>query len=473
MPNPAAPGPSSAPTAPLTALTTLTAVSPLDGRYRNKVAALAEQFSEYGLIRNRIRIEIRWLKALADEPRIAEVPPFSEHACALLDAAAADFGVADAERVKAIERTTNHDVKAIEYWLKEVFATTPEIARAAEFIHFACTSEDINNLAYGLMLSEARRTVLLPAINVLIHELRALAHAHAALPMLGRTHGQPATPTTLGKEIANVVARLERMLPAFADAPLPGKINGAVGNYNAHRVAYPDVDWPGLARRVVTELGLEFNVYTTQIEPHDGLAALFDALARVNTIVLDLDRDLWGYISLGYFRQSTREGEVGSSTMPHKVNPIDFENSEGNLGLANALLRHLADKLPVSRWQRDLTDSTVLRNVGVALGHSLLGYVSCRQGIARLAVDRERLAADLDANWEVLAEAIQTVLRRYGVPEPYEQLKALTRGKRGITRESLHAFIDTLAIPEDAKARLRALTPATYIGDAAELAKRI
>ena len=291
--------------------------------------------------------------------------------------------------------------------------------------------------------------------------------------MLGRTHGQPATPTTLGKEIANVVARLERMLPAFADAPLPGKINGAVGNYNAHRIAYPDVDWPGLARRVVTGLGLEFSVYTTQIEPHDRLAALFDALARVNTIVLDLDRDLWGYISLGYFRQSTREGEVGSSTMPHKVNPIDFENSEGNLGLANALLRHLADKLPVSRWQRDLTDSTVLRNVGVALGHSLLGYVSCSQGIAKLAVDPERLAADLDANWEVLAEAIQTVLRRYGVPEPYEQLKALTRGKRGITRESLHAFIDALAIPDDARARLKALTPATYIGDAAELAKRI
>jgi adenylosuccinate lyase len=463
MPNAAAPGPLSA----------LTALCPLDGRYRNKVSALAEHFSEYGLIRNRIRIEIRWLTALADEPGIAEVPPFSAHARAMLDAAAAEFGVVDAERVKAIERATNHDVKAVEYWLKERFATTSEIAHAAEFIHFACTSEDINNLAYGLMLSEARRTVLLPAINVLIDELRTLAHAHAALPMLGRTHGQPATPTTLGKEIANMVARLERMLPAFADAPVLGKINGAVGNYNAHRVAYPDVDWPGLARRVVTELGLEFNVYTTQIEPHDGLAALFDALARVNTIVLDLDRDLWGYISLGYFRQSTREGEVGSSTMPHKVNPIDFENSEGNLGLANALLRHLADKLPISRWQRDLTDSTVLRNVGVALGHSLLGYVSCHQGIAKLEVDRERLAADLDANWEVLAEAIQTVLRRYGAPEPYEQLKALTRGKRGITRESLHTFIDALAIPDDAKARLRALTPETYIGDAAELAKRI
>ncbi|HEX8013540.1 MAG TPA: adenylosuccinate lyase [Casimicrobiaceae bacterium] len=463
MPNAAAPGPLSA----------LTALSPLDGRYRSKVAALAEQFSEYGLIRNRIKVELVWLKALADEPRVAELPPFSTSTRALLDAAPGEFAVADAERVKAIERTTNHDVKAIEYWLKETFAGTPEIARAAEFIHFACTSEDINNLAYGMMLSEARSAVLLPAITALIGDLRALAHAHAALPMLARTHGQPATPTTLGKELANVVARLEHALPGFADARLPGKINGAVGNYNAHRVAYPDVDWQGLARRVVTELGLDFNAYTTQIEPHDGLAALFDALARINTVVLDLDRDIWGYISLGYFRQSTKAGEVGSSTMPHKVNPIDFENSEGNLGLANALLRHLADKLPVSRWQRDLTDSTVLRNVGVALGYSLLGFLSCRQGIAKLAVDPDRLAADLDANWEVLAEAIQTVLRRYGAPEPYEQLKALTRGRRGITRESLRAFIDTLEIPADAKARLEALTPATYIGDAAELARRI
>ena len=401
------------------------------------------------------------------------MPPFSASARALLAAATAGFGVADAERVKAIERTTNHDVKAVEYWLKERFAATPEIARAAEFIHFACTSEDINNLAYGLMLGEAREAILVPAIGALVGDLRGLAHAHAAVPMLGRTHGQPATPTTLGKEIANVVARLERALPAFADLRLPGKINGAVGNYNAHRVAYPEVDWPALSRRVVTALGLDFNAYTTQIEPHDGLAALFDALARLNTIVLDLDRDLWGYISLGYFRQSAVEGEIGSSTMPHKVNPIDFENSEGNLGLANALLRHLSDKLPVSRWQRDLTDSTVLRNVGVALGYSLLGYTACRQGLARLAIDPERLAADLDANWEVLGEAIQTVLRRYGAPEPYEQLKALTRGRRGITRESLHAFIDALTIPGDAKARLKALTPATYVGDAAELAKRV
>ena len=454
-------------------LSVLTALSPLDGRYRNKLARLAEHFSEYGLIRHRVRVELTWLQALADEGGVTEVPPFSASARALLVAACKDFSVADAERVKAIEQKTNHDVKAVEYWLKERFAAVPEIARAAEFIHFACTSEDINNLAYGLMLLESRRTVLSPAVTALIADLRVLARAHAALPMLGRTHGQPATPTTLGKEIANVVARLESALPAFADAMLPGKINGAVGNYNAHRIAYPDVDWQALARRVVTALGLDFNAYTTQIEPHDGLAALFDALARINTIVLDLDRDLWGYVALGYFRQKTKEGEVGSSTMPHKVNPIDFENSEGNLGLANALLRHLADKLPVSRWQRDLSDSTVLRNVGVALGYSLLGYLSCRQGLSRLAVDPVRLAADLEANWEVLAEAIQTVMRRFGVPEPYEQLSALTRGKSGITRESLHAFIDALAIPADAKARLKVLTPATYIGDAAELAQRI
>ena len=454
-------------------LSALTALSPLDGRYRNKLARLAEHFSEYGLIRHRMRVELAWLEALADEGGVAEVPPFSASARAALSAAAKDFSLADAERVKAIEQKTNHDVKAVEYWLKERFATVPEIARAAEFIHFACTSEDINNLAYGLMLLESRRTLISPAISALIGDLRALARAHAALPMLGHTHGQAATPTTLGKEMANVVARLERALPAFADATLPGKMNGAVGNYNAHRIAYPDVDWQALARRVVTALGLDFNAYTTQIEPHDGLAALFDALARINTIVLDLDRDLWGYVALGYFRQETKEGEVGSSTMPHKVNPIDFENSEGNLGLANALLRHLADKLPLSRWQRDLSDSTVLRNVGVALGHSLLGYMACRQGLAKLAVDPVRLAADLDANWEVLAEAIQTVMRRYGVPEPYEKLKALTRGKSGITRDSLHAFIDALAIPADAKARLKALTPATYIGDAAELAQRI
>ena len=455
------------------ALSALTALSPLDGRYREKVSSLAEHFSEYGLIRNRIKVELAWLSALADEPSIAEVPAFSAAARTALAAAAAEFRAADAERVKAIERTTNHDVKAMEYWLKQRFAGMPEIARVAEFIHFACTSEDINNLAYASMLLEARRAVLVPEIEGLVADLRVLAHAHATLPMLGRTHGQAATPTTLGKEMANVVARLERALPAFSQGRLAGKINGAVGNYNAHRVAYPDVDWQALARRVVASLGLDFNAYTTQIEPHDDLAALFDALARLDTIVIDLDRDIWGYISLGYFRQSVKEGEVGSSTMPHKVNPIDFENSEGNLGLANALLRHLADKLPISRWQRDLTDSTVLRNAGVALGHSLLGFLACRQGLAKLAVDPARLAADLEANWEVLAEAIQTVLRRYGAPEPYEQLKALTRGKRGMTRESLHCFIDGLPIPDDARARLKALTPSTYIGDAAELAKRV
>jgi adenylosuccinate lyase len=455
------------------ALSPLTALSPLDGRYRAKVAALAEYFSEYGLIRERIRIELAWLEALANEPGVTEVKPFSSAARALLAAAAADFTVADAERVKAIERTTNHDVKAMEYWLKERFASVPEISGTGEFIHFACTSEDINNLAYGCMVLAARRHVLLPALAELTVDLRALAHAHADLPMLSRTHGQPATPTTLGKEMANVVARLERAVGAFAAAPLPGKINGAVGNYNAHVVAYPGIDWEALARRIVGGLGLEFNAHTTQIEPHDGLAALFDALARINTIVIDLDRDVWGYVSLGYFRQKVKEGEVGSSTMPHKVNPIDFENSEGNLGLANALLRHLSDKLPISRWQRDLSDSTVLRNVGVAFGYALLGFASCRQGLLRLAVDPARLAADLDANWDVLGEPIQTVMRRYGVPNPYEQLKALTRGKGGITRDSLHAFIDALAIPADAKTRLKALTPATYIGKAAELARRV
>jgi len=455
------------------ALSPLTALSPLDGRYRTKVAALAEYFSEYGLIRERIRVELAWLEALSDEPGVTEVKPFSSAARATVAAAAGDFTLADAERVKAIERTTNHDVKAMEYWLKERFAKAPEISAASEFIHFACTSEDINNLAYGCMVLAARRDVLLPALAELIADLRARAHAHADLPMLSRTHGQAATPTTLGKEMANVVARLERAVGAFAAAPLPGKINGAVGNYNAHVAAYPGIDWEALARRIVDALGLEFNAYTTQIEPHDGLAALFDALARVNTIVIDLDRDVWGYVSLGYFGQEVTEGEVGSSTMPHKVNPIDFENSEGNLGLANALLRHLSDKLPISRWQRDLSDSTVLRNVGVAFGYALLGFVSCRQGLSRLAVDPARLAADLNANWDVLAEPIQTVMRRYGVPNPYEQLKALTRGKGGITRESLHAFIDKLAVPADAKARLKALTPATYIGKAAELARRI
>ena len=455
------------------ALTPLTALSPLDGRYRAKLTSLAEHFSEFGLMRRRVRVELAWLEALSDESGIAEIPPFSASARALFASVYRDFSVADAERIKEIERTTNHDVKAVEYWLKERLASVLEAARVSEFIHFACTSEDINNLAHGLMLADARREVLLPALSALTGDLRALAHAHAALPMLARTHGQAATPTTLGKEMANVVSRLDRASALFANVVLPGKINGAVGNYNAHLAAYPAVDWESLARKVVTKLGLEFNAYTTQIEPHDGMAAMFAALARVNTIVIDLDRDLWGYVSLGYFRQKLKQGEVGSSTMPHKVNPIDFENSEGNLGLANALLRHLADKLPISRWQRDLSDSTVLRNMGVALGYTLLGLASCRSGLARLEVEPARLAADLDANWEVLAEPIQTVMRRYKVPNAYEQLKALTHGKRGMTRESLHAFIDALEIPVEAKASLKALTPATYVGDAAALARRV
>ena len=451
----------------------LTALSPLDGRYAAKLAALREQFSEFALIRQRVRIEIAWLCALAAEPAIVEVPPFAAATLQALSDVAARFAPEDAARVKAIERRTNHDVKAVEYWLKERFASVPEIARAAEFIHFACTSEDINNLAHGIALAEARRDVLLPLAHDVIADLRAIAHAHAALPMLARTHGQAATPTTLGKEIANVVARLDRTTAAFAKVVLKGKMNGAVGNFNAHAIAYPEVEWERFAAKVVMSLGLELNPYTTQIEPHDCIAEYCDALARINSVLIDFDRDVWGYIALGYFRQQPREGEVGSSTMPHKVNPIDFENSEGNLGVANALLRHFADKLPISRWQRDLTDSTVLRNLGVALGHAVLGWTSLRQGIAKLDADPARLAADLDANPEVLAEAIQTVMRRYGLPEPYEQLKALTRGKAGMTQAALVAFVDGLSLPDDAKARLRALTPAGYVGIAEALAKRV
>jgi adenylosuccinate lyase len=450
----------------------LTALSPLDGRYAQKVDALRACFSEFALIRDRVRVEIAWLLALSEEPAIPEVPPFSDAAQRALAAIVASFSEEDAARIKAIERTTNHDVKAVEYWLKERVAGLPGIARVSEFIHFACTSEDINNVAHGIALLDARQTVLLPMLEAIAGDLRKLAHAHAGLPMLARTHGQAATPTTLGKEMANVYARLERQISAFAKIPIKGKMNGAVGNYNAHAIAYPGVEWEKLAAKMVAGLGLEFSPYTTQIEPHDGIAEYCDALARADTILIDLDRDVWGYVSLGYFRQRMRAGEVGSSTMPHKVNPIEFENSEGNLGLANALLRHLADKLPVSRWQRDLTDSTVLRNLGVALGHALLGFVSLRQGLAKLEVDPQRMASDLDANWEVLAEAIQTVMRRYGVPEPYEKLKALTRGRSGMTRESLHTFIDTLALPDDAKARLLALTPATYVGLAEALARR-
>ncbi len=453
--------------------TALTALSPLDGRYAGKVAALSPHFSEYGLVRHRIRVELAWLVALADEAAIAELPPFSFDARRAIDAVASEFSPTDAARVKEIERITNHDVKAVEYWLKERFANVPEVARAAEFIHFACTSEDINNLAHGLALAAARQDIVLPTLRAIAADVRGIAHATADVAMLSRTHGQAATPTTLGKEMANVYARLERQIAGIERTPIKGKINGAVGNYNAHTVAYPNVDWERLAARVVATLGLEFNPYTTQIEPHDYMAELFDAIARANTVLIDLDRDVWGYISLGYFRQKVRDGEVGSSTMPHKVNPIDFENSEGNLGLANSLLRHLAEKLPISRFQRDLTDSTVLRNMGVALGYSLLGWSSLRQGLGKLTVDHARIAEDLDANWEVLAEPIQTVMRRYGVDQPYEKLKALTRGQTGMTRETLHAFIDDLEIPEDAKARLKALTPGNYIGLAANLAIRI
>jgi adenylosuccinate lyase len=450
----------------------LGALSPLDGRYHKQLAALAACCSEAALIRYRVHIEIEWLIALAQEPALAEVRPFSAAAVTELRQAAAGFAEADAARVKEIEARTNHDVKAIEYWLKERFAAQPEVAAAAEFIHFACTSEDINNLAYALMLADAREKVLLPAVDGVIVRLRAMAHEFADAPMLARTHGQAATPTTLGKEMANVVHRLQRARARIAAVGLTGKINGAVGNYNAHLAAYPAFDWEGFARRFVEALRLEFNPYTTQIEPHDALAELFDACARSNTILIDLDRDIWGYVSLGYFKQKVVAGEVGSSTMPHKVNPIDFENSEGNLGLANAVLRHLSDKLPLSRWQRDLTDSTVLRNVGVALGYSLLGHVACLKGLNKLEANPAALRADLESTWEVLAEAVQTVMRRYGLPEPYEQLKSLTRGK-GITRESLQQFITGLAIPELERRRLLQLAPWSYTGKAAELARRI
>ena len=453
----------------------LSALSPLDGRYHKQVAPLSAYFSEAALIRYRLRVEIEWLIALAGNPALPEIKPFSKAALGELRQAVAAFAEPDAERVKEIESRTNHDVKAIEYWLKERFAggtASAELAAAAEFIHFACTSEDINNLAHALMLTEAREKAMLPALEGIIDKLRSLAHEHADAPMLSRTHGQAATPTTLGKEMANVVHRLRRARARIAAVRLCGKINGAVGNYNAHLAAYPGVDWESFAQKFVEALGLEFNPYTTQIEPHDAMAELFDAYARANTILIDLDRDIWGYVSLGYFKQRLVAGEVGSSTMPHKVNPIDFENSEGNLGLANALLRHLAEKLPLSRWQRDLTDSTVLRNMGVALGYGLLGYASCLKGLNKLESNPAALRADLEATWEVLAEAVQTVMRRYGQPEPYEQLKGLTRGK-GITRESLQDFIGKLAIPAAEKERLLRLAPWSYIGKAAELARRI
>ena len=451
----------------------ITALSPLDGRYQTKVEPLRIYFSEFALIRYRVQIEVAWIKALSNEPGIFEVPHFSSETNTQLDNLVANFSVADGEAVKAIEATTNHDVKAVEYWLKQKLADNTEIAKVAEFIHFACTSEDINNLSHGLMLKSSREQVMLPALDRIVNRLIELAHQLADVPMLARTHGQPATPTTLGKEIANVVYRLQRGKKQLEAISILGKINGAVGNYNAHLSAYPDLDWEKFAQLFVENLGLEFNPYTTQIEPHDTIAELFDAYARINTILLDLNRDIWGYISLGYFKQKTKAGEVGSSTMPHKVNPIDFENSEGNLGIANALLRHLSEKLPVSRWQRDLTDSTVLRNMGVALGHTLLAYDSCDKGLNKLDVNPAQLLADLDNTWEVLAEPIQTVMRRYGVANPYEQLKALTRGKSGITKETLRQFIADLSIPEAEKDRLLALTPRNYIGKACTLAAKI
>jgi adenylosuccinate lyase len=453
-------------------LTGLTAISPVDGRYGGKTTDLRPIFSEFGLIRSRVLVEIRWLQTLSRHPGIPEVPIFSAKANRLLDEISEQFRVEDAQRIKEIERTTNHDVKAVEYFLKERVAEQPQLRAASEFIHFACTSEDINNLAHGLMLSAGREQVLLPEMDAVIAAVRDLAHRYADQPMLSRTHGQPATPTTLGKEMANLAHRLRIQRDRVADVTLMGKMNGAVGHYNAHRVAYPDIDWPGLTREFVESLGLVWNPYTTQIEPHDYMAELFDALARFNTILIDLSRDLWGYISLGYFKQRTVAGEVGSSTMPHKVNPIDFENAEGNLGIANAILRHLAEKLPVSRWQRDLTDSTVLRNLGVGVAHTSIALQSTLRGIGKLEAEPARMAADLDANWEVLAEPIQTLMRRYGVERPYERLKELTRGQR-IGPDALKAFIDGLEIPEDAKAELAALTPATYLGDAARLAREI
>ena len=453
-------------------LSALTALSPIDGRYGIKTAELRPFVSEYGLIHHRIIIEIEWLKALAAHPDIPEVPAFSQAAMDFLESIKTGFNETEAQRVKNIESKINHDVKAIEYYVKEKLETFDELNSISEFVHFACTSEDINNLSHALMIKGANETVLLPAMDSVIDTITDLSLQYAAIPMLARTHGQPASPTTVGKELANVVARLRRQRTQFAASPLLGKINGAVGNYNAHLSAYPDIDWASFAESFVLSLGLEWNPYTTQIEPHDNIAELFDVLARFNTIILDFDRDIWAYISNGYFKQKTISGEVGSSTMPHKVNPIDFENSEGNIGIANALLNHMSAKLPVSRWQRDLTDSTVLRNEGVALAYSLLAWKSTLRGCSKLEVNEEKLAADLMANWEVLAEPVQTVMRRYGIEEPYEKLKELTRGK-GISRETLKAFIERLEIPESARNELLKLTPATYTGNAEQQAKGI
>ena len=454
------------------ALAALTSLSPLDGRYAAKVDPLRPHFSEYGLIHARLRVEIEWLKALAAEPHFAEIPAFSPKTIAELDALVENFTESDAAEVKGIEATTNHDVKALEYWIKDKTKGNAEVTKVSEFIHFACTSEDINNLSHALMCQGARQQVMLPTLDRVIGKLTEMAHAYADVPMMSRTHGQPATPSTMGKEVANVAYRLQRARARIAQVEMLGKINGAVGNYNAHLAAYPGYDWEGFAKKFVESLGLTFNPYTIQIEPHDALAELFDAFARVNGILIDLDRDVWGYISLGFFKQKVKAGEVGSSTMPHKVNPIDFENSEGNLGLANAVLKHLAEKLPISRWQRDLTDSTVLRNMGVGLGYTLLGYDSLLKGLGKLELNADLMKADLDANWELLAEPIQTVMRRFGIANPYEKLKELTRGTR-VSREGMQAFVNTLDIPADAKKALLELTPWDYTGKAAELAKRI
>lgn len=452
-------------------LSPLTALSPLDGRYGSKVSALREVFSEFGLIKRRVLVEVRWLQCLAAHPGIGEVSALSPQATAFLDDIVTHFSIADAEAIKAIEATTNHDVKAVEYFLKQRVAGVPELAAISEFIHFACTSEDINNLSHALMLRDGLAAVL-PAMTRIADQLAALAIGHADLAMLSRTHGQTASPTTLGKELANVVARLRRQIKQVTAIKPLGKINGAVGNYNAHLVTYPDVDWQANAAAFVCSLGIEWNAYTTQIEPHDYIAELFDAIARYNIILLDFNRDIWSYISLGYFKQRTIAGEVGSSTMPHKVNPIDFENSEGNLGLANAILTHMAQKLPVSRWQRDLTDSTVLRNMGTGFGYSLLAYESALKGIGKLEVNALQIGQDLDGAWEVLAEPVQTVMRRYAIPEPYEKLKALTRGT-AMTRDTMLAFVEHLELPDDAKAALLALTPARYIGNASAQARGI
>ncbi len=452
-------------------LSALTALSPVDGRYAGKAETLREHFSEFGLIRARVIVEIRWLERLAELPGITEVPPLSAEATGFLEALLRDFTVDDAQRIKDIEHTTNHDVKAVEYFIKEKIAGQPELLAISEFVHFACTSEDINNLSYGVMLTDGLGA-LLPVMHQLADEVARLAHEHADQPMLSRTHGQTATPTTLGKEMANVAYRLRRQLKQIEAVEILGKINGAVGNYNAHLATYPEIDWEANARTFVEGLGLTFNPYTTQIEPHDYIAELFDAICRFHTVLIDFDRDVWGYISLGYFKQRTVAGEIGSSTMPHKVNPIDFENSEGNLGMANAILGHLAQKLPLSRWQRDLTDSTVLRNLGIGLAYGLIAYQAALKGIGKLEANPERLEADLNASWEVLAEPIQTVMRRYRIEQPYEKLKELTRGKR-IDQAGFAAFIDSLALPAEVKNDLKALTPATYIGNASEQASKL